>query len=195
MTRPSASLPPEYFERMFQSADDPWDLETSAYEQAKYAHSIRALENRRYDSGFEVGCAKGVLTGLLAPSCRSLLAVDVSGTALRAARTRCEASDHVSFANMAFPGLAPANSFDLVVLSEVAYYWSDQDLGAAADWLLSHLVSGGDLLLVHWTGKTDYPQSGDEAVLKLRALLGDRIEVTRAERMAKYRLDLWRRQP
>lgn len=195
MTRPSASLPPEYFERMFQSADDPWDLETSGYEQAKYAHSIRALENRRYDSGFEVGCAKGVLTGLLAPSCCSLLAVDVSGTALRAARTRCEANDHVSFANMAFPGLTPANSFDLVVLSEVAYYWSDQDLSAAADWLLSHLVSGGDLLLVHWTGETDYPQSGDEAVLKLRVLLGDRIEVTRAERMAKYRLDLWRRQP
>jgi SAM-dependent methyltransferase len=180
---------------MFQSADDPWDLEASAYEQAKYAHSIRALDNRRYDSGFEVGCAKGVLTALLAPSCRSLLAIDVSGTALRAARARCEASGHVSFANMVFPGLAPANSFDLVVLSEVAYYWSDRDLTAAADWLGAHCVSGGDLLLVHWTGETDYPQSGDEAVLKLRALLGSRIEVMRSEREAHYRLDLWRRQP
>jgi SAM-dependent methyltransferase len=180
---------------MFQATEDPWDLETSAYEQAKYAHSISALENRSYDSGFEVGCAKGILTGLLAPSCRHLLAVDVSGTALRAARARCAASDHVSFANMAFPGLAPALSFDLVVLSEVAYYWSDRDLAAAADWLAAHIVFGGDLLLVHWTGETDYPQSGNEAVLKLKALLGNRIEEVRSEREAHYRLDLWRRRP
>jgi SAM-dependent methyltransferase len=195
MIRPSASITPEYFEEMFRQTEDPWELETSTYEREKYAHTIGVLGSRTYENALEIGCAKGVLTQMLAPHCDKLLAVDVSPTALRAARARCAAIDHVSFARMAFPGLAPAPSFDLVVLSEVAYYWSDPDLLEAARWLGSHVTPNGEVLLVHWTGATDYPQSGDEAVLKLRTMLDTRVEVIAADRMPHYRLDLWRLLP
>ncbi|WP_260929219.1 nodulation S family protein [Novosphingobium sp. 9] len=193
MTRPETSLPSEYFENMFRGTLDPWNLETSPYEQRKFARSVEVLGARTYDHVFEIGCAKGVLTSRLAPQATSLFAIDVSGTALRAARERCADLGHVGFANMRFPAQAPHGKFDLVVLSEVAYYWNDRDLGEAAEWLERHLIAGGDVLLVHWTGKTDYPQSGDGAVDKLKAHLGETISVCIAEHGADYRLDLWRK--
>lgn len=193
MTRPNSSLEPAYFENMFRSDDDPWELGTSPYEQEKFAHTIRALSGRTYAHGFEVGCAKGVLTEKLAPLCKDLLAIDVSATALKAAQARCANFGHVSFALMAFPKTTPEGAFDLILLSEVVYYWDDDDIGQAAHWVRSHLAAGGDLLLVHWTGETDYPQSGDGAVSKLQALLADTIDIVSEERRTGYRLDLWRR--
>lgn len=195
MTRHKTSLGRDYFETMFRETDDPWNLESSVYERDKYAHSIRALAGRNYGLGFEIGCAKGVLTQALAPHCQALLAIDVSETALGAARERCAAFDHISFGRMAFPGQAPMGSaFDLIILSEVAYYWDDDDIAHAARWISAHIARGGDILLVHWTGDTDYPQSGDDAVLKLLAALTTAITVITTERLPHYRLDLWRAQ-
>lgn len=194
--RDERSLPPDYFEDMFRGTADPWDLETSPYEQAKYADTIAALAGRSYRHGFEVGCAKGVLTRQLVLHCDRLLAIDVSETALIAARERCAGSPSISFSKMMFPLEAPSQTqFDLVVLSEVAYYWSDDDLARAAHWLTDHISAGGDVLLVHWTGETDYPQSGDDAVEKLRSAIQMPMDVLRTERREKYRLDLWRRRP
>ncbi len=195
MTRHSSSLPANYFETMFRDTPDPWDLDTSTYEQAKFQHSVEALSGRHYRSGFEVGCAKGMLTRKLSPNCSALLAIDVSETALRAARHRCETLNQVTFARMEFPAEAPDGQYDLIILSEVAYYWDDPALARAGEWLNRHLVPGGDLLLVHFTEETDYPQSGDEAVAKLFAALGTQMTVEREERRPRYRLDLWRYRP
>lgn len=193
MARHSSTMAPDYFESMFRETDDPWDLETSEYEQTKFEHSVKALSERRYERGFEVGCAKGVLTRKLAPQCTILLAIDVSDTALDAARRRNADRATIAFERMAFPQEAPGGRFDLVILSEVVYYWDDADLGRAADWLTSHLEPGGDLLLVHFTGDTDYPQSGDAAVKKLLAALDGEVTVVASDRQPRYRLDLWRR--
>ena len=193
MTRHVNSLEPLYFEQMFQGTPDPWSLETSAYERAKYAHSVRALGDRPYELGFEVGCAKGMLTRQLAEHCRALVAIDVSETALQGARERCAAFDHVSFNRMTFPAHVPLGGpFDLIILSEVVYYWDDDDIRRAAQWAGTHSAPGGDILLVHWTGETDYPQSGDEAVEKFRAALPEPMEVIATEHREDYRLDLWR---
>ncbi|MET0238423.1 MAG: SAM-dependent methyltransferase [Sphingobium sp.] len=193
MTRHGATLGPDYFEGMFQGTDDPWDLETSPYEQGKFQDSIDALSGRAYTRALEIGCAKGVLTQKLAPSCSALLAVDVSKTALDAARQRCAALEHVTLRQMAFPAEAPEGLFDLIVLSEVVYYWDDGDIALAAERIGQCLAPGGDLLLVHWIGETDYPQSGDDAVTKLSAALDATMEVVIARREPCYRLDLWRR--
>ena len=194
MTRHEASLSPDYFESMFRDTADPWDLESSPYEQAKYDHSIAALDARSYALALEVGCAKGVLTRRLAPHCGAILAIDVSATALEAARSRCAEWDHLSFGQMTFPAQAPlGGAFDLIFLSEVVYYWDDADITRAAHWIANHLAPGGDIMLVHWTGETDYPQSGDGAVSKLMDGLGGVVSVEKAERCPNYRLDLWRK--
>jgi SAM-dependent methyltransferase len=192
--RAGKTLPPGYFERMFAGTPDPWGFESSPYERAKYAHSIAALGGRHYGHAFEIGCANGVLTRQLAPHCDDLLAIDVSDTALASARGRCGDLPEVRFARMSFPGDVPTEgSFDLIVLSEVAYYWDKADLERAARKLDVLLTLGGDLLLVHWTGETDYPQSGDDAVEGLHEVMKRGIEILLHERRPEYRLDLWRR--
>jgi predicted TPR repeat methyltransferase len=186
-----ASVPPVYFEEMFASNPDPWQFETSPYESEKYATSIGALAGRRYHRAFEVGCANGVLTERLASICETLLSIDVSSSALATARTRNEQTAHVEFQELMFPGQTPDGSFDLIVLSEVVYYWSSADIAAAAAWISQRLEPGGELLLVHWIGETDYPQTGDGAVDRLRQGLPT-MKTIRADRYEKYRLDLWR---
>ena len=179
---------------MYRDAPDPWRFETSDYERAKYDATIAALDTRAYRRGLEVGCSIGVLTERLADRCADLLALDVSETALAAARRRCFERATVRFELCAVPASRPsATGFDLIVLSEVVYYWDRGDCTAAAAILGASLQPGGDVLLVHWTGETDYPQSADEAVATFRAGLPFGIEAVRELRTDAYRLDLWRR--
>ena len=65
------SLDAHYFEGIFAGDDDPWSLASSAYEAAKFAHTIGVLDDRRYASALEIGCAHGVLTERLAPLCEN----------------------------------------------------------------------------------------------------------------------------
>ncbi|WP_019516957.1 SAM-dependent methyltransferase [Sphingomonas sp. Mn802worker] len=191
--RRDRSIGADWFEGLFAEQGDPWHFETSDYERAKYDHSLASLPRERYAAALEIGCANGVLTQRLAARCDDLLAVDVSQTALAAAQARCADLPQVRIEQRQVPGDVPPGCFDLVVLSEVIYYWDRADLSRAANYLSAHVVSGGDLLLVHWIGETDYPLSGDEAVEGLRRLMGNGVEVVHAERREQYRLDLWRR--
>lgn len=187
-----ASLDADYFEGIFAHDDDPWSLASSAYEEAKFAHTTAVLGDRSYATALEIGCAHGVLTHHIAPFCVDLLSIDISAKAIEYARNRCRDLAQVRFKQLAFPLETPSVvPLDLVLLSEVVYYWSDADVMAAGAWLRTHVRPGGRILLVHWTGATDYPQTGDAAVDKLRAALGDPIIVERAQRTTSYRLDLW----
>lgn len=191
--RYDATLPASYFDDIFAADDDPWGLATSAYEAAKFDTTLAALSGRRFASGLEIGCATGVLTARLSLSCDRLLAIDISARAIARARERCAGDRHVAFEQMAFPDEAPsAADFDLMVLSEVVYYWDDRGIDHAAAQAKRMIAPGGDMLLVHWLGDTDYPQSGDQAATKLLAALGNHVEVVRADRTKDYRLDLWR---
>lgn len=190
--RRDRSIESDWFEKLYREQGDPWSFETSPYERAKYDHTLASLPGERFESALEVGCANGVLTERLASRCERLLAVDVSETALAAAAARCAALPQVSFEQRRLPADAPAGPFDLVLLSEVIYYWDSADLARLAAWIPQAVRSGGHLLLVHWTGETDYPKSGDDAVTELRIALGPAVEVVREERREEYRLDLWR---
>ena len=190
--RRERSIDPDYFEALYRDKGDPWEFETSAYEAAKYRETLAALPAPRFASVLEVGCANGVLTALLGPRCDALLAVDVSETALEAARARCASQPHIRIEQRRLPAEAPQETFDLVLLSEVVYYWDSEDIVRLGDWLRGAVRSGGHVLLVHWIGETDYPKSGDDAVAELHAALADRVSVERSDRHEAYRLDLWR---
>jgi SAM-dependent methyltransferase len=188
------SLGADYFEDVFAGDPDPWGLESRPYEAEKHARTVESLGDRRFRRGLEVGCAGGSLTARLADRCEALVALDISPTALDRARRRLEHRPDIVFRQAAFPhGMDLAGPFDLIVLSEVAYYWSDQDLAAAAGFIRAHLVPGGLVILVHWTGETDYPQTGDGAVTTLWRELEDILTVSLDARQPGYRLDLWRR--
>lgn len=190
MTEPAPALRPGYFDDLYAENPDPWDFETSDYEAAKYAASIAALGDRHYAEGLEIGCSIGVLTALLAPHCDRLLATDVAAAALARAQARCADLPGVRFALSTLPAAAPAGAFDLVVLSEVLYYFETADIARLAAAVRGLALPGADILLVHWLGPTpDYPHTGDGAVAAFEAALGP-VTVRRRERTDCYRLDL-----
>lgn len=189
------SLAPSYFDDVYAAHDDPWRFATSDYEAAKYAATVEALPRPRYHSALEIGCSIGVLTRLLAARCDALLAVDVAERALAQARARTRELPHVRLARLRLPDDDPGGRYDLVMLSEVAYYWSPADLDRAVTLLARRLDPGGHLVLVHWTPFVpDYPMTGDAVHDAVCA----RSEFTpvRSARAVTYRLDvLERRSP
>lgn len=186
--RKSESLGPEYFERLYAAAPDPWDFATSPYEHEKYARTIEMLGDTRFSRALEIGCSIGVLTARLAERCDDLLAVDINARALASARRRCATKPNVRFARMTIPQEFPDERFDLIVLSEVGYYWSDDDLRRAV-YHSANAASGGILELVHFLPKVDdYVRCGDDVH---EAFLRDpRFERLDAERHERYRIDL-----
>jgi SAM-dependent methyltransferase len=191
---PDASTPPEYFARLYAEDDDPWRFETSEYERRKYAATLAALPRPRYRNALEIGCSIGVLTAQLAPRCDALLAIDVVERALARARARCRAWPHVAFRRMHLPAEYPAGSFDLVLLSEVGYYWSERDLALGRERIIAGLAPGGHLLLVHWTEPSpDYPLTGDRVHQKFLDRPGDLLRHLGGQRADTYRLDLFAR--
>jgi cyclopropane fatty-acyl-phospholipid synthase-like methyltransferase len=192
MTRSPHTLPPDYFTGLYAANPDPWDFTTSAYEHAKYDATLAALERETYSQALEVGCSIGVLTHRLAERCTALLALDVAETALDAARARCAAQSHVAFRRAAVPAEWPPGRFDLVVLSEVLYFFTPEDLARIADRLVAALNPGGEVVLVHWLGETDFPLSADAAVEGLVDLTRGALEPGRRSRTEGYRLDVLR---
>ncbi len=163
MSLPLSSLDPAYFDRVYQANDDPWSFETSPYERDKYRATMAALPRERYQSAFEIGCSIGVLTELLAQRCDQLLSVDASEMPLQKARARLADAPNVTLRQMNVPAEFPDGSFDLIMLSEVGYYWAMPDLTRARQLIVDRLAPGGHLLLVHWTPPVhDYPLTGDQ---------------------------------
>lgn len=157
----SKSMPPSYFEAKYRADIDPWQFRTSAYEADKYRATLAALSKAHYRSVLEVGCAIGVLSALLAPRCERLMAVDGSTTAINEAAQ--QKLPNVLFVQAFLPDAFPECTYDLIVLSEVLYYFSEADLLRLADKCLLALDPGGEMILCHWLGETDYPLTGHEA--------------------------------
>jgi SAM-dependent methyltransferase len=167
------SLPGSYFDDMYAAADDPWGFEARWYERRKYALTLSALPKERYRRGFEPGCSIGVLSGMLAERCDALLASDVAAAAVEQARRRLADRDGVDVAQLSMPADWPDGDFDLIVLSEMAYYFSRGDLAELLRRAAGSLTGDGTLLACHWRHPVaDYPLSGDEVHAAIAELPG-----------------------
>jgi LmbE family N-acetylglucosaminyl deacetylase len=189
------SLPaqaPGFFEAKYKRDSDPWDFANSQYEQRRYAATLAALQGRYFERAFEPGCSIGVLTAKLAPFCGHLHATDVSPTAVESAKRRCAYLPNVEFAvgSVAEP---PPGCFDLIVLSELGYYFKKPQLFDIGAKLVQQLNSGGIFLAVHWLGVSpDHLLSGDDVHGVLNGLLG--LHILTSERYTGFRIDQWTKQ-
>ena len=183
------SLDTSYFEAAYAWAPDPWNL-AGDYEREKYAVTLAALPKQSYESALEVGCSIGILTRELASRCDRLLSLDAAQAALDQAKHRCADVAAVRFEQMFVPEQWPQEVFDLILLSEVVYYMDEQDVGRLASKAAHSLAASGDIVLVHWTGETNYPLTGDEAAGLFIDLIAPSVEVVRRDRYPTYRLDV-----
>lgn len=186
----TGSLAPEYFNRLYEQSADPWDFEASPYEAAKYAATLAALPRPRYANALELGCSIGVLTRQLAARCERLLATDVSEAALTRARLRCADLPQVTFERSDVSNEFPKGQFDLILVSEIGYYFSAPDLEILREQIASALAPRAHLLLVHYTGETNYPLSADTVHEIFLARQGRTWNPLRVKQNEGYRLDL-----
>jgi len=189
----TGSLRPEYFDSLYAQNADPWAFASSPYEAAKYAATLAALPQMRYSSALELGCSIGVLTQQLAPRCARLLACDIAEAALSLARSRCADLPQITFERRDLTTEFPAGRFDLILVSEVGYYLSQADLDTLRSRIASALAPGGDVVLVHYTGDTNYPLSADSVHETFLSSEGAEWTGVAAQRTESYRLDVFTR--
>ncbi|WP_309734690.1 SAM-dependent methyltransferase [Chamaesiphon sp. OTE_75_metabat_556] len=187
----SRSLTTDFFEALYRENPDPWQFATSEYEAQKYATTLEALPRERYAAGFEIGGSIGIMTEQLAQRCDRLLSIDVSSIAQSQAIQRCQHLTNIDFQLMSVPHQFPDDAFDLLVLSEVGYYWCWDDLHKAQNLILDRLQPQGHLLLVHWiVDARVLPLTGDEVHDSFLELVPDRFKQIHSLTTDKYRLDL-----
>jgi len=180
----------EYFEALYAESGDPWGFETSEYERKKYERTLEVLGDRRFYRALEAGASIGVFTEILADRCEELLAVDVSERAVAAARERLSGRGHVRVERRTLPEEMPDGPFDLIVASEVLYYFTREEMLAALRAFERELAPRGALLAVHWRRETKtYPLQGDEVHELL--MQHTRLHNKRTIIEPDYRLDLF----
>ena len=158
---------------MYRDAEDPWSLGSRWYERRKYAITVASLPKAAYDSAFEPGCSVGVLTAQLAPRCRALLSCDRSERAVAAARRRVGSLAQVRVEQLVLPDQWPEHRFDLIVLSEMLYYFDPPGVREILGRALRSLEPGGTLVAVHWRHPVaDHAQTGDAVHQAVRASQG-----------------------
>lgn len=140
---------------LYARTADPWSFESSWYEQRKYALTLASLPQARYRSAYEPGCSIGVLTRLLADRCDTIIASDFVPAALERARARTRGLDHVRIVELETPREWPTGSFDLIVVSELAYFLQPDQVGALGRRIAGSLSEDGTVVMVHWTGPID----------------------------------------
>lgn len=87
----------------------------------------------------------------------------------------------------------PDTPLELIVFSEIGYYFSAEELSRMASRLTSRLVPGGEFLAAHWLGSSpDHMLRGDE----VHEILGRSADLLplRSEHHQGFRLNSWTRQ-
>ena len=181
---------PEHFDAMFSASDDPWHFKTRWYESRKRALTLAALPAPRFGSAYEPGCANAELSLALAPRCDRLLISDGSPKAVEVARERTAHLGHVEVRQAWIPQEWPDQQFDLIVLSEVAYYLAEAALDFLAERILASMLPHASLLACHWRERIGgCTMSGDD----VHARLADRLALPHLVGYSDddLRLDVW----
>jgi cyclopropane fatty-acyl-phospholipid synthase-like methyltransferase len=180
----------EFFESKYRESKDPWDFAGSEYERFRYEATVAALDKPPYGRAFEPGCSIGELTWRLANLCGHVDAMDISCSAVERARRRCRDYSNITFHAGSLPHHIPNDEFDLIVFSEIGYYFEEADLRQLGSMLVRRIRESGTLLAVHWLGiSNDHLLSGDRVHEVLGCLEG--LKLTLSKRHAEFRLDRW----
>jgi SAM-dependent methyltransferase len=180
----------EFFEQKYRENADPWDFARSEYERSRYDSIIKALDGRHYARAFEPGCSVGELTWRLAANCGHVDAMDISATAIDRAKSRCRNLSNVTLQVGSLPHHMPQGDFDLIVFSEIGYYFDEVTLQELGNMLVRRIQRSGTLLAVHWLGTSKDHILGGDHVQEIFGCLGG-LRIDHAERHEGFRLERW----
>lgn len=144
-----------HFDRLYAASDDPWNTRDRWYEQRKRAIVEAMLPHRQCKAIFEPGCGSGELTLQLALRCQRLVASDFCEEAVRITQEKTAHLPHVQVQRQSLPEQWPQPAhdgahFDLIVFSELCYYFDAADMAAMAALAVASLMPQGHVLACHW---------------------------------------------
>ena len=147
-----------FFDGLWNQGDY-WKLETSAFEQARYARLMEILGDQRYRARSRSGAGRARSRGCW-PACPGhVVALDVSPAAIDRARAQ-GAGGNVEFrvANVMETAPEEEGAWDLIVMNETVYYigwlYSFFDVSWLAHRLFTATAGGGRFLLANTFGDT-----------------------------------------
>jgi trans-aconitate methyltransferase len=147
---PETSVSLDHFGGLYEAKDDPWDLATKWHDRRKYAVTVASLPREHYRRCYEPGASVGELTRLLAARCDEVLATDAVDSAVDQARELLGDLPNATVERALLPAEMPDGTFDLIVIGDLLYYLSAEDMAATVDGLVARLDEGGDLVAVHF---------------------------------------------
>lgn len=160
-------------DELHRTNPDPWATRTSWYEERKRDLTVAALPRARYRRALEIGCSVGTLSSHLAARCDHLIAVDNSSAALDTARVRLAMIGNISLLELDVATEWPPGPFDLIVVSEVAYFLSPTALDRLIERVEQCLRPDADLVLCHWRHAVEgWPLDGPEVHQRFRNAIG-----------------------
>lgn len=190
--RAAGAVTRQAFESKYQEKPDPWEFATSAYELGRYQAIVRALSRPSYDCIYEPGCSVGVLTQLLSRMAGRVVATDFAPRAVAEARRRCAGLQNVAIEVADVRSYRPAPRPDLILLSEIGYYFSLRKLRSVGLFLAKQLAPRGELLAAHWLGESeDHVLHGHEVHRELQAVLP--LAWVHGSSHEGFRIDCWRK--
>ena len=189
--RAGSTRDPARFECIYTKSNDPYGFDRNDYEQLKFARRLEVCGDGPFARALELGCAVGSFTEMLAPRCRELLAVDISAAAVKRATERLSSFAGVTCEVRNLPSDLPPGSFDLIVASDIPYYWTKADVEAAVQRFSAALRPGGALVAAHYVRPWGVLLTGDEAhdLVRDGTTLRHVVERTEFGPMRRYRVD------
>ena len=164
----------QYLNKFYEGKEDPFNF-ASPYELGKYEHSLRLLEGKSFKRALEVGAAEGIFTEMLAPQCDALIGVEVADVAVERARERLAPLKNVEFIQAALPNNMPDGMFDLIVLSDVLYYFPKDVLLDLLRQFEERLEPGGMIFTLHYLGRIGAPLMGGDVHDLMRSRMTSQI--------------------
>jgi len=160
----------------------------------KYDLALALAGEGPFISALEIGCGEGLFTHRLAPRCSELLAVDIAASAVARARERCSNLPNVACAPARLPAEYPEGPFDLVVASDVLYFWTPADLKAAIPTIEASLAPGGRVVALHYSEDVHAVSNGHgvhDTLADRFALNHTHSEIREIGLGRTYRIDAW----
>lgn len=184
------------FDRLYGGSEDPWGFDAHPEERLKFARTLDLCGPGPFGRALEIGCSIGTFTELLAPRCTSLLATDISKRAVRTALGRLGAFPQVTCEVRDLRQEFPEGPFDLIVASDVLYYWTIDEIVVVLRRIEQGLAPGGTLVALHYTSRIRALLNGNEVhdllaqESRLDHVFTDETEFGDGR---KYRVDLFAR--
>jgi predicted TPR repeat methyltransferase len=178
------------FEARYRGGTDSQALEDGAYELNRYRAIISSLRMAAYGNVYEPGCSIGLMTQQLGSMAKRVIACDFAPSAIEQVKLRCADQTNVEVICADIRTFVPNAPLDLIIFSDIGYYFSENELPRIAAQLACYLVTDGEFMAAHrFAEQPHHVLDANRVHETLAAHLP--LCPFRAEQHSGFRLDSW----